>query len=186
VNDRKLDLIAGSLPAATPEPSSRVRRAKIVCTIGPACDSEEFILDLMRLGMDVARLNFSHGTHPEHARRIQRLRRAARSSPRRSSGNSTLANAVFHGSSVGSWNTMPTLPGIGPQTRSPSMRASPLLAAVRPARIASSVDLPQPLGPTSVTNRPLSTVKDTSSSARSGARPALNSFARLLTSMIGI
>jgi len=78
VNDRKLDLIAGSLPAATPEPSSRVRRAKIVCTIGPACDSEEFILDLMRLGMDVARLNFSHGTHPEHARRIQRLRRAAR------------------------------------------------------------------------------------------------------------
>lgn len=33
----------------------------------------------MRLGMDVARLNFSHGTHPEHARRIQRLRRAARS-----------------------------------------------------------------------------------------------------------
>ena len=55
-----------------------VRRAKIVCTIGPACDSEECILDLMRLGMDVARLNFSHGTHPEHARRIQRLRQAAR------------------------------------------------------------------------------------------------------------
>ena len=54
------------------------RRAKIVCTIGPACDSEECIADLMRLGMDVARLNFSHGTHPEHARRIQRLRRVAR------------------------------------------------------------------------------------------------------------
>lgn len=57
---------------------ARVRRAKIVCTIGPACDSEECIADLMRLGMDVARLNFSHGTHAEHARRIQRLRRAAR------------------------------------------------------------------------------------------------------------
>jgi pyruvate kinase len=54
------------------------RRAKIVCTIGPACDSEECITELMRLGMDVARLNFSHGTHPEHARRIERLRNAAR------------------------------------------------------------------------------------------------------------
>ncbi|MGA9528257.1 MAG: pyruvate kinase [Terriglobales bacterium] len=63
---------------AKPEASHGPRRAKIVCTIGPACDSEEAILDLMRLGMDVARLNFSHGTHPEHARRIQRLRQAAR------------------------------------------------------------------------------------------------------------
>jgi len=54
------------------------RRAKIVCTIGPACDSEQCLADLMRLGMDVARLNFSHGTHPEHARRIQRIRNAAR------------------------------------------------------------------------------------------------------------
>ena len=59
-------------------PVSCGRRAKIVCTIGPACDSEECIVDLMRLGMDVARLNFSHGTHPEHARRIHRFRDAAR------------------------------------------------------------------------------------------------------------
>jgi pyruvate kinase len=54
-----------------------VRRAKIVCTIGPACDPETMIRDLMCTGMDVARLNFSHGTHSEHARRIQRLRRVA-------------------------------------------------------------------------------------------------------------
>jgi pyruvate kinase len=77
---RKLDLVDGSLsasPSAPEEAAERVRRAKIVCTIGPACDSEEMIRDLMRLGMDVARLNFSHGTHSEHARRIQRLRRAA-------------------------------------------------------------------------------------------------------------
>ena len=75
---RKIDLVAGNLPSANsvPEPD-RLRRAKIVCTIGPACDSEDAILDLMRLGMDVARLNFSHGTHAEHSRRIQRLRRAA-------------------------------------------------------------------------------------------------------------
>jgi pyruvate kinase len=78
----KPDLLAGQLPASQPSQdaeSTRVRRAKIICTIGPACDSEECIRDLMNLGMDVARLNFSHGTHAEHAHRIKRLRRVARS-----------------------------------------------------------------------------------------------------------
>jgi pyruvate kinase len=65
------------MTSIVPLPGSSGRRAKIVCTIGPACDSEECIADLMRLGMDVARINFSHGTHPEHARRIQRIRKAA-------------------------------------------------------------------------------------------------------------
>ncbi|HXY14321.1 MAG TPA: pyruvate kinase [Terriglobales bacterium] len=54
------------------------RRAKIICTVGPACSSEAMLRDLMRLGMDVARLNFSHGTHEEHGRVIDRLRRVAR------------------------------------------------------------------------------------------------------------
>jgi pyruvate kinase len=53
------------------------RRAKIICTIGPACQSEAAMRDLLRLGMDVARLNFSHGTHEDHARNIDRLRKAA-------------------------------------------------------------------------------------------------------------
>jgi pyruvate kinase len=53
------------------------RKAKIVCTLGPASGSEAVLRDLMRLGMDVARLNFSHGTHEEHARMIDRLRRVA-------------------------------------------------------------------------------------------------------------
>jgi pyruvate kinase len=53
------------------------RRAKIICTIGPACHTEDAMRDLLRLGMDVARLNFSHGTHEEHARNIERLRHAA-------------------------------------------------------------------------------------------------------------
>src|SRR5262249_56071532 len=53
------------------------RKAKIVCTIGPASSSEAVLRDLMRAGMDVARLNFSHGTHEEHARIIDRLRRVA-------------------------------------------------------------------------------------------------------------
>ena len=53
------------------------RSAKIVCTLGPASNSSEKIEQLMRAGMDVARLNFSHGTHEEHARTIKRLREAS-------------------------------------------------------------------------------------------------------------
>jgi pyruvate kinase len=56
---------------------ARARRAKIICTIGPACQSEAEMRDLLRLGMDVGRLNFSHGSHEDHARNIERLRRAA-------------------------------------------------------------------------------------------------------------
>jgi pyruvate kinase len=81
LKSRKIDIVANGTPGsdAISEPAvDSARRAKIVCTIGPASDSEECIHDLMRLGMDVARLNFSHGTHAEHARRIERLRRAAR------------------------------------------------------------------------------------------------------------
>ena len=62
---------------ATPDSLVRSRRAKIICTIGPACNTEVAMRDLLRLGMDVARLNFSHGTHPDHAHNIQRLRVAA-------------------------------------------------------------------------------------------------------------
>jgi pyruvate kinase len=58
-------------------PNSAQRRAKIICTIGPACNHEAGMRDLLRLGMDIARLNFSHGSHEEHAHNIQRLRRAA-------------------------------------------------------------------------------------------------------------
>jgi pyruvate kinase len=53
------------------------RSAKIVCTLGPASNSAKMIERLMRAGMDVARLNFSHGTHEEHARTIERLREAS-------------------------------------------------------------------------------------------------------------
>jgi pyruvate kinase len=53
------------------------RRAKIICTIGPACGNEDMVRDLLRCGMDVARVNFSHGTHEDHAQRIALLRRVA-------------------------------------------------------------------------------------------------------------
>ena len=50
------------------------RRTRIVCTLGPATDSEERIEALLRAGMDVARINFSHGTQAEHAATIARVR----------------------------------------------------------------------------------------------------------------
>ena len=55
-----------------------MRRAKIVCTLGPSSESAEMVLKLLELGMDVARLNFSHGTHADHEVAIQRIRAASR------------------------------------------------------------------------------------------------------------
>ncbi|MBE6550481.1 MAG: pyruvate kinase [Ruminococcaceae bacterium] len=52
-----------------------MRKTKIVCTIGPASDSEEKLRALMKAGMNVARLNFSHGTHEEHKVRIDRIKK---------------------------------------------------------------------------------------------------------------
>ncbi len=53
------------------------RRAKIVCTLGPSSSTPEMIDRLVRAGMDVARLNFSHGAPEEHAARIAAVRRAS-------------------------------------------------------------------------------------------------------------
>ncbi|MCR5294321.1 MAG: pyruvate kinase [Lachnospiraceae bacterium] len=52
-----------------------MRKTKIICTIGPASDSEEVLIALAKAGMNVARLNFSHGTHEEHLLRIQRIKK---------------------------------------------------------------------------------------------------------------
>ena len=49
---------------------------KIICTIGPAVDTIEKMVELIHAGMNVARLNFSHGTHEEHKVRIERLKEA--------------------------------------------------------------------------------------------------------------
>ncbi|MBI3915288.1 MAG: pyruvate kinase [Chloroflexi bacterium] len=54
-----------------------MRRTKIVCTLGPASDTDEIVRELIRAGMDVARLNFSHGDHPTHAARVARVRQLA-------------------------------------------------------------------------------------------------------------
>ncbi|MBZ6081181.1 pyruvate kinase [Streptomyces olivaceus] len=54
-----------------------MRRAKIVCTLGPATDSYDQIKDLVDAGMDIARFNFSHGSHAEHEERYRRVRKAS-------------------------------------------------------------------------------------------------------------
>ena len=54
-----------------------MRKTKIVCTIGPASESVEMLDNLIEAGMNVARLNFSHGNHEEHAVRIKRIREAS-------------------------------------------------------------------------------------------------------------
>jgi pyruvate kinase len=57
---------------------AHIRRTKIVCTLGPATSSHDAITALVEAGMNVARLNFSHGTHAEHAERIRLIRDVAR------------------------------------------------------------------------------------------------------------
>lgn len=56
----------------------KLRKTKIVATIGPACDSLSILKEMIDAGMNVARLNLSHGTFQEHSERIKRIRRAAR------------------------------------------------------------------------------------------------------------
>src|SRR3981189_2534413 len=54
-----------------------MRRTKIVATIGPASRDPETLLALVQAGMDVARVNYSHGTLDEHAETVRRVRDAA-------------------------------------------------------------------------------------------------------------
>lgn len=51
-----------------------MRKTKIVCTIGPACENDDILSQMLDAGMNVARLNFSHGTHEEHQKKINLLK----------------------------------------------------------------------------------------------------------------
>ncbi|TAH67879.1 MAG: pyruvate kinase [Anaerolineaceae bacterium] len=50
-----------------------MRKTKIICTLGPSTDNDEIIKEMIHLGMDVARFNFSHGDHNEHLQRLRRI-----------------------------------------------------------------------------------------------------------------
>ncbi len=51
-----------------------MRKTKIVCTLGPACNDEQTLIGMCKAGMNVARLNFSHNTHADHQRRIDMIK----------------------------------------------------------------------------------------------------------------
>ena len=55
----------------------RFRKTKIIATVGPACDDVAILKQMIQSGMNVARLNLSHGNFEEHAERVQRIRKAA-------------------------------------------------------------------------------------------------------------
>ena len=52
-----------------------MRKTKIICTIGPACNNEETLTKMCKNGMNVARLNFSHGDHEEHKKNIDLIKK---------------------------------------------------------------------------------------------------------------
>ena len=52
-----------------------MRKTKIICTIGPACENEEVLTQICLAGMNVARLNFSHGSHAEHEKKIELVKK---------------------------------------------------------------------------------------------------------------
>ena len=73
------------------------RRTKIICTLGPACWSEENLGTLMDAGMNVARFNFSHGDHAGHNEVLQRLRKVAAQKAR------NIGTFIESPNSTGSW-----------------------------------------------------------------------------------
>lgn len=60
-----------------------LKKTKVVCTIGPASEDPETLVELAKAGMDVARMNFSHGDHDEHLARIKAIRRVEREAGKR-------------------------------------------------------------------------------------------------------
>lgn len=55
-----------------------IKRTKIICTVGPATEDDDVLREMMLAGMDVARLNFSHGSHEYHRQSIERVRRVSK------------------------------------------------------------------------------------------------------------
>ena len=68
----KIPLEGNRLPKGKVE--TKVRKTKIVCTLGPATDREGVLREMLLAGMNVARFNFSHGSHEEHKARLDQLK----------------------------------------------------------------------------------------------------------------
>lgn len=71
-------MLSGSILRIASATISPMRKTKIICTIGPACDSEQKIKELINAGMNVARLNFSHENHQAHLKRIKVLQKVSK------------------------------------------------------------------------------------------------------------
>ncbi len=52
-----------------------MRKTKVICTVGPACENEKILTEMFKAGMNVARINFSHGTHEEHQAKIDLVKK---------------------------------------------------------------------------------------------------------------
>ena len=88
-NTAEVPMLAGgfiSLDMVQAEPITKNRRTKIICTIGPASWSKENLGKLMDAGMNMARLNFSHGDHKGHGEVLDRLRQTASEKSRNIAG----------------------------------------------------------------------------------------------------
>jgi pyruvate kinase len=62
-------------------PEHSIKRTKIVATVGPACDTPEKLLELVKAGVNVFRLNFSHGSHEDKAKIIELIRKINKTEP---------------------------------------------------------------------------------------------------------
>jgi pyruvate kinase len=66
------------------ETKTEARKTKIICTLGPACWDTEMLVKMLDAGLDIARLNFSHGDHETHGRSVANLREALKQRPGKS------------------------------------------------------------------------------------------------------
>merc|ERR1719454_2828774 len=72
------------LPDFTDQPDSWNRRTKVICTLGPSCWDVDMLVKMIDAGMNVARLNFSHGDHKSHGQSVLNLKEALKQRPDKS------------------------------------------------------------------------------------------------------